>query len=109
LSTTRNSSTQIVATILVNCAGDYSIAVANPQPGGGLSAPATISVPSIAASVLVAQPNIVTNGGTATNGGAAANAANDDESSDTSTDGSTDKPSKDAQKKTEPVPGIKID
>src|SRR5262249_6749459 len=33
LSTTRNSSTEIVATIRISCAGNYSIAVANPQPG----------------------------------------------------------------------------
>jgi len=53
LSTTRNSSTQVVATILVSCAGNYSIAVANPQPGGGLSAPATINVPSVAATTVI--------------------------------------------------------
>jgi hypothetical protein len=53
LTTTRNSSTQIVATILVSCAGNYSIAVANPQPGGGLSAPATINVPAVAASTVI--------------------------------------------------------
>jgi len=48
LTTQRNSSTQIVATILVSCAGNYSISVANPQPGGGLSAPAVINVPAVA-------------------------------------------------------------
>jgi len=53
LSTVRNSSTQLVATILVRCAGNYSISVANPQPGGGLSAPATINVPSVAASTVL--------------------------------------------------------
>jgi hypothetical protein len=53
LSTTRNSSTQIVATILVSCAGNYSIAVANPQPGGGLSVPANIDVPSVSATTII--------------------------------------------------------
>ena len=48
LSTMRNSSTQIIATIPIRCAGTYSIAVGNPQPGGGLSAPATLAVPSVA-------------------------------------------------------------
>jgi Family of unknown function (DUF5719) len=50
LSTVRNSSTQVVATIPIRCAGKYTVAVANPQPGGGLSAPATINVPSVSAS-----------------------------------------------------------
>jgi hypothetical protein len=53
LSTTRNSSTQIAATILVSCAGTYSIAVANPQPGGGLSVPANIDVPSVSATTII--------------------------------------------------------
>ena len=53
LSTVRNSSTQIVATILVRCAGAYSISVANPQPGGGLSAPTTINIPSVTASTVL--------------------------------------------------------
>jgi hypothetical protein len=53
LSTMRNSSTQIVGTILVSCSGNYSVAVANPQPGGGLSAPANINVPSVAASKVI--------------------------------------------------------
>jgi hypothetical protein len=53
LTTTRNSQTQIAATILVSCAGNYSIAVANPQPGGGLSAPATINVPSVTATTVI--------------------------------------------------------
>src|SRR5262249_13820486 len=37
LSTVRNSSTQIVATIPISCAGTYGLEVQNPQPGGGLS------------------------------------------------------------------------
>jgi hypothetical protein len=53
LSTARNSSTQIVATILVRCAGNYTIQIANPQPGGGLSAPATLNVPGVSASTVV--------------------------------------------------------
>src|SRR5207244_1622017 len=55
LATVRNSSTQIVATIPIRCAGKYSIAVANPQPGGGLSAPAIINVPSVTASTVIDQ------------------------------------------------------
>jgi hypothetical protein len=49
LSTVRNSAEQIIANIPIRCAGNYSIAIANPQPGGGLSAPATLNVPSVAA------------------------------------------------------------
>jgi hypothetical protein len=49
LTTNRTSATQIVATIPIRCAGNYSISVANPQPGGGLSAPAILAVPSKAA------------------------------------------------------------
>ena len=50
LSTARNSSTQVVATIPIRCAGNYTIQVANPQPGGGLSNAATLNVPSSTAS-----------------------------------------------------------
>src|ERR1051326_1427623 len=39
LTTVRNSSTQVVATIPIRCAGTYTIQVQNPQPGGGLSTP----------------------------------------------------------------------
>src|SRR5262249_33876134 len=46
LSTVRNSSTQIIATVSIRCAGTYAISVENPQPGGGLSAPAPLVVPS---------------------------------------------------------------
>jgi hypothetical protein len=52
LSTTRNSAEQIVVNILIHCAGNYSIQIANPQPGGGLSAPATLAVPAVAASTI---------------------------------------------------------
>jgi hypothetical protein len=48
VTSTVNSAGQIVANIPVRCAGDYSIAIANPEPGGGLSAPWTLSVPSVA-------------------------------------------------------------
>jgi hypothetical protein len=73
LSTTRNSAEQIIANIPIRCAGNYSIAIANPQPGGGLSAAATLNVPSVAASTVapvtpitgagVATPNIAVTGG----------------------------------------------
>jgi hypothetical protein len=46
LSTVRNSSTQIVATIPIRCAGTYTLKIENPQPGGGLSAPASVSIPA---------------------------------------------------------------
>ena len=46
LSTVRNSSTQIVATISIRCAGTYQIEIENPQPIGGLSAPVPLVVPS---------------------------------------------------------------
>ena len=46
ITTVRNSSTQIIATIAIRCAGTYSLEVENPQPGGGLSAPASLNVPS---------------------------------------------------------------
>src|SRR5262249_36867760 len=49
LTTVRNSSTQIVATIPIRCAGTYSLEIANPQPGGGLSAPVALVVPSVVA------------------------------------------------------------
>ena len=49
LSTVRNSAQQVIANIPIRCAGTYSLAVANPQPGGGLSAPANLVVPSVAA------------------------------------------------------------
>ncbi len=51
--TVRNSSTQIVGTIPIRCAGKYSIGVANPQPGGGLSALATLNVPSVSGSTVI--------------------------------------------------------
>jgi hypothetical protein len=53
LSTARNSDTQIVATIVIRCAGDYGIQVANPQPGGGLSNVATLHVPSTVQSQII--------------------------------------------------------
>jgi hypothetical protein len=49
LSTIRNSGTQIIATIPIRCAGNYSLEVENPQPGGGLSAPVLLVVSSAAA------------------------------------------------------------
>jgi hypothetical protein len=54
ISTVRNSSTQIIATIPIRCAGTYSLEVENPQPGGGLSAPASLAVPSVAPSATFA-------------------------------------------------------
>jgi hypothetical protein len=50
ITTVRNSSTQIIATIAIRCAGTYSLEVENPQPGGGLSTPASLTVPSAASS-----------------------------------------------------------
>src|SRR5262249_16187332 len=50
LTTVRNSSTQIVATIPIRCAGTYLLEIENPQPGGGLSAPASLAVPTAGAS-----------------------------------------------------------
>src|SRR5207247_4217692 len=44
--TTRISSTQIVATIPIRCTGAYGIQVRTPQPGGGVSNTATLSVPA---------------------------------------------------------------
>ena len=55
LSTVRNSSGQIVATIPIRCAGPYSIEVENPQPGGGLSAPAPLVVPNITSAAMAPQ------------------------------------------------------
>src|SRR5262249_9608964 len=46
ISTVRNSSTQIIATISIRCAGSYQLQIENPQPGGGLSAPVALAVPS---------------------------------------------------------------
>ncbi len=53
VSTIRNSSTQIIATIPIRCAGTYQLEVENPQPGGGLSAPAPLAVPSVSAATVV--------------------------------------------------------
>jgi hypothetical protein len=55
LSTVRNSSTQIVATIPIRCAGTYSLEVENPQPGGGLSTPLPLLVPAATRSALFGQ------------------------------------------------------
>jgi hypothetical protein len=44
--TTRNSSTQITATIPIRCVGGYQIQVRSPQPGGGTSNTVTLSVPA---------------------------------------------------------------
>ncbi|HLH30488.1 MAG TPA: hypothetical protein VKY31_04760, partial [Terriglobia bacterium] len=49
LSTVRNSAEQIIANIPIRCAGTYQIGIANPQPGGGLSALSPLNVPSVAA------------------------------------------------------------
>jgi len=54
VSTVRNSATQIIATIPIRCAGTYSLEVENPQPGGGLSAPASLAVPSAVTSATFA-------------------------------------------------------
>ena len=58
ITTVRNSSTQIIATIAIRCAGTYSLEVENPQPGGGLSAPASLNVPS--ATTLTTLTSLVT-------------------------------------------------
>jgi hypothetical protein len=55
LSTIRNSSSQIIATIPIRCAGTYSLEVENPQPGGGLSAPVPLLVPVATPSALLYQ------------------------------------------------------
>jgi hypothetical protein len=52
LSTQRNSAEQVIANIPIRCAGNYPISIANPQPGGGLSAPVTLNVPAVAASTI---------------------------------------------------------
>jgi hypothetical protein len=61
LSTTRNSAEQIVANILISCAGNYSIQIANPAPGGGFSAPATLNVPAVsgAAGTFIILPSVM--------------------------------------------------
>lgn len=53
LSTVRNSAEQIIANIPIRCPGGYSIQIANPQPGGGFSAPVVLNVPSVAAAVTI--------------------------------------------------------
>src|SRR5262249_54895054 len=51
LTTVRNSSTQVVVTIPIRCAGAYKIQIENPQPGGGLSwPPAVLNVPTTTSS-----------------------------------------------------------
>jgi hypothetical protein len=42
--TQRTSSTQVIATIPIRCAGTYSLQIRTPQPGGGSSNTATLSV-----------------------------------------------------------------
>jgi hypothetical protein len=59
LSTVRNSSTQIIATISIRCAGTYQIQIENPPPGGGLSAPTALVVPSVAADTGVSAKHII--------------------------------------------------
>jgi hypothetical protein len=59
LSTVRNSSTQIVATISIRCAGTYQIEIENPGLGGGLSAPTALVVPSVAADTGVSAKHII--------------------------------------------------
>jgi hypothetical protein len=70
LSTTRTNDKQITATILIRCAGNYSIAIANPQPGGGLSQPAILNVPSVTASMGIGVGAFIipTGGGSTTDG-----------------------------------------
>jgi hypothetical protein len=53
LTTVRNSSTQILATIPIRCAGTYALEIGNPQPGGGLSAPVPLVVPPMTAFTVV--------------------------------------------------------
>lgn len=55
-SVTRNSDTQLVATIALQCAGNYQIYVVNSQPGGGDSNVVTLSVPSGSAAEIVPPP-----------------------------------------------------
>src|SRR5262249_51244150 len=52
VSTVQNSSTQIIATISIRCAGSYAIEVENPQPDGGLSAPVTLVVATAVAAAV---------------------------------------------------------
>jgi hypothetical protein len=63
LSTVRNSDTQIIGTIVIQCAGNYSIQVANPQPGGGLSNAVPLNVPSKTTSSIIFGTNRVIMGG----------------------------------------------
>ena len=59
--TTRVSSTQIVATIPIRCSGAYEIQVRSPQPGGGLSNIAALSVPAaspLSSGLVEAEPDI---------------------------------------------------
>jgi hypothetical protein len=58
ISTVRNSSTQIIATIPIRCAGTYSLAVENPQPVGGLSNIAPLVVPSQSAATSAATSDV---------------------------------------------------
>jgi hypothetical protein len=44
--TTRISSTQIVATVPIRCAGAYALEVRTPQPGGGISGILPLNVPA---------------------------------------------------------------
>jgi hypothetical protein len=99
LSTTRNSAEQIVANILIRCAGNYTIQIANPQPGGGFSAPATLNVPSVSAATgtFIILPS-VTNPDGSTSNGATGVTVTDGTAADSTTDsGSTS--SKAIQKK----------
>ena len=114
LATVRNSSTQIVATIPIRCAGKFTISVANPQPGGGLSAPATLNVPTVGSAVT---PNVIINpqliftpfagpvSGTVptTDSAPAADAAPAREEGASGTD------STEADKKSRPAPGARVD
>ena len=59
--TTRISSTQIVATIPIRCTGAYGIQVRTPQPGGGVSNTATLSVPAappLSSGLVESEPDI---------------------------------------------------
>jgi hypothetical protein len=58
ISTVRNSSTQIIATISIRCAGNYQLQIENPQPGGGLSPAVPLVVPSVAQSAIEVSPFI---------------------------------------------------
>jgi hypothetical protein len=50
--TIRVSSNQIIATIPIRCSGSYQLQVRTPQPGGGVSAPLTLTVPAASSSSL---------------------------------------------------------